>query len=164
MLRKKMKKGSVLAGNVLVSLLIAIAIVVVVFIFLTLIISNWDGAKKAAESSFNQLKLSVAAADQGATGSYFLFDGKKDELNFYLAYFGTKNTFDGAGKSFVYLGKEGNKICVCYEEKKQMFCVYCMNLAYPARLDGKEGPWAALSDQQIEIKKVGELYEFTIKK
>jgi hypothetical protein len=159
------KKGSVLTLNEMIPFLIAVAVIVLLVIFMANLLLSWDKAKKTSESSFDRLSSELALVDNGGTGNYFIFDGnREDKLDFYLVYFGSKNTFNDLDKSFVYLGRNVNRLCVCYEEEKQMTCASCGNLPYPATFEGREGPWAVSSNVNLEIKLNGEKYEFLVKK
>lgn len=176
-----MKRGEVSSSFLIQVLLGIMGSAAIILLGFQLISPYYDSEGKGADAYLDSLKDGVYSATQGKVGSFQIVDNGKEDLDYYLVYFGSKLNIDeeisdsifAEDVSFSYSGVEAkNSICVCYGDEDFVLCDSCYSLDLPARVrvvgekslvvDGGDF-WIGKEGVSFQINKDGDGYVFSEK-
>jgi len=148
-----------------VKVIMAVAVFAgIVFLLFSLFSPVFNVADETAKSYFESFEKAV----DEVPSSFFMMDNGKDELNFYLVYFGNINSFERDSVRFTRdIDGLDNVICVCSEDGDNMVCNYCKGMDLPVRFfykdDGQYAvdSWSIGEGRQIKLNKDVEKYAFS---
>jgi len=139
-----------------------------VFLLFKLFSPVFDVAGETAESYFGTLENAVKDVDALKSSSFFMMDNGKDDLNFYLVYFGDAFSFERDEKIFT--RKVDDKkfaLCVCSESGSAISCKDCRDMGLPVgfydKVSGQYSvpPWIVGEGVKVKLQKSEVNYAFS---
>lgn len=149
----------------LIGLIMAVAVVFVLMVLLFNLFSPiFDKEDKMAESYFESLDRAIETAESGGEGDFFMMNNENEDLEFYVAYFGSVASFREDERNFIRSEQGENVVCVCYFGGGNVVCNYCEDLKLPVqRHEGdniKSSSWIIKEGERMRVVKQEGYYEF----
>ena len=127
----------------------------IVYLMVGLFAPVFNEADRVAESYFEMFESAINDADYGRSASFFMLDNGRDDLNFYVVYFGGVVSFENSGGQFIYKGDAGdNVLCVCSGDGENIVCRHCDDMDLPVKLNREDGQWVV--GEGVRIKLLGD--------
>ncbi len=160
-----MRKDGELLVNTTVRTILAIGVVLImVFLIVRIFSPSYSEASQTAKSYSVILKNAIKEADSKGVSNFFMINNGREDLNFYLVYFGKVLEFKKDGLVFRYSGDVGKHVlCVCSEDKSNLVCKSCTDEKLPVRVDGKGNVdyWVVGDGLRLKLVKQGGYYVFS---
>lgn len=152
---REMGKRGGLLDEESVKVIIAVAIFAsMIYLMVSLFAPVFSEADAVAEAYFDVLETAI----KDAPSSFFIIDNGKEDLDFYLVYFGEAVSFE----KFLYKKNRGERgLCVCSEDDDNVVCRHCVDVGLRVRLDGQVlENWVVGEGKRLRVMKSGEVLDF----
>ena len=162
------KKGGVMDEEIVKVILAVVVFAAMAWLLVNLFSPVFDEGDETAKSYFDMLERSVDEVDGLGSASFFMLDNGRDDMNFYLAYFGNLASFKRNDKIFTRkLDSKENVLCVCSESGKSVVCKYCRGMDLPVSFFYNDvsqqggGTWTAGGGRKVKLEKEVANYAFS---
>ncbi|NPE29610.1 hypothetical protein HNV12_16945 [Methanococcoides sp. SA1] len=159
--------------DTVVQIIVGIGASVIIILLVLAFIPSFNPEDDIAEAYLERVKETIAEADDGRSTSFFMVDDGKDDVDFYLAYFGDALEFKATRAGFIFPEdiyftypevQSKNSVCVCYWNDVVIKCRECFDLEVPASLSSsRDDVWAVKEGVDLKIERSGGGYGFSVK-
>lgn len=163
----KNKKGALLDKEVIEIILAAAGVFVLFFIFFNLITSSFDKKEEVSKAIFEDFLKSLEKVKKEGFSEFYIWQKQEKKEEYFIVYFGKVIRVDYNEKSFFSIGKNQNRVCSCYLDKKDKYlCNPCKDLDLPLKVseEAQDLPFVLLEGYVLNISKGESCYLYEIKK